>query len=364
LEEEQPDSNCNHPTSQNPDIFCQRFSKFYRVKPICGALKNHKFDFKQQRVRIKTFNPKTDQELFKLLPYDIEDVAGAGFVKTSKMTAACYSCLVTVDWSSSEARITPSPWALHAWRNSQLENCCHLKYHLKDKENRLKTFPRHCFYLEKCSAFELSEAGFYCMSRNVGGYLWVRCHQKHCSAHGYYLRPNNKYNAFKRVLTKDFFDSVPSKIHNKEKKLEVPGSGQNDGHTPLQRETPIVDHFIQNPACQYIINYLESKENRLKTFPPEWEVRNNLDVIVDEVAAAGYIYYPESTDSKKTSKAGNRTMQQLLKLHAISRLCTLSPFTICPSPDCHQVIDWSIICQKYDLKRRGIMTIPEIRHCT
>ena len=99
--------------AENADVFSQRFSKFYRVKPICGVLKCQKFDFKQQRVRVKTYSHPSDKEIFRRMPYGIREVASAGFVKTSKINSSCYSCLITINWSSSEARVSPSPWALH-----------------------------------------------------------------------------------------------------------------------------------------------------------------------------------------------------------------------------------------------------------
>ena len=40
----------------SPEIYRQRFSKFYRVKPTCKALKENAFDFKKLDVRIRTFD--------------------------------------------------------------------------------------------------------------------------------------------------------------------------------------------------------------------------------------------------------------------------------------------------------------------
>ena len=350
--------------TENADVFSQKFSKFYRVKPICGVLKCQKFDFKQQRVRVKTFNSSNDKEIFRRMAYGINEVASAGFVKTSKINSSCYSCLITINWSSSEARVSPSPWALHAWKNGKLEDCSHLRYHLKDKNIRIETFPKHAFTAKTFSIFELAEAGFYCMSRNVNGYLWVRCHQKNCNAYGYYLRPNNKYNAFKKVHTREKLYLLPSNKRENQKLLEVPGSRYGDGNASPKREHPLIDHFLQNSSCHFISKYLESKENRTKTFPLDWAAQNSLQVSIDNVADAGYIYCPESLSYTIVSSPEECKLTQWRKLSAYQELSETSSFTICPKPNCQKVIDWSIVSQKYNLKHQRIRDIPDIGHCS
>ena len=343
----------------SPELFRQRFSKFYRVKPTCNALKENSFDFKKQNVRMRTFGSTDDEIIFHRFPFGVDDVATAGFVKTSKMTAACYSCFISVDWSSSETRVSPSPWALHAWKNKDLEHCSHLRYHLKEKKNRLQTFPKASFLSHEYSPTLLAEAGFYCMARNVGGYFWVRCHRKHCNAYSYFQRPNNKYNAFRKVSTLDNLYSNITTIVRGKMLLEVPGSGQNKEQLPIIHEHPLIEHFMQNPICSFITNYLESAENRVKTYPPDWQARNKLSISVEEVAAAGFIYFPESYSQFKTETEYG--LSRFVKSRLIINASQLSSHTICPT--CHHIVDWSAISQKYDLTSGQLMAITEISHC-
>ena len=341
-----------------PEIYRQRFSKFYRVKPTCNALKENAFDFKKLDVRLRSFDVMDSDLMFHRFPFGIEEVAMAGFVKTSRMTTACYSCFLSIDWSSSDARTSPSPWAMHAWKNKDLDLCSHLRYHLKEKKNRLKTFPKAA---EDYSPMELSEAGFYCIERNIGGYFWVKCHRKDCDAHSYFKRTKDKYNAFRKVSTFDYLDFDTTDGVRGKKLIEVPGDGQNEGNIHVNRENPILEHFIQNPFCPFITQCLESKDNRVGTFPTNWQVRNKLNISAEEVGAAGYMYFPESLLSDECDKG--LFTSRIFKSKRIRQfgLSQLSASTMCPK--CHHIVDWSLISQKYDMRNIELTRITEICHC-
>ena len=108
----------------------------------------------------------------------------------------------------------------------------------------------------------------------------------------------------------------------------------------------------------------ESKENRTKTFPLDWAAQNSLQVSIDNVADAGYIYCPKSLSYTIVSSPEECKLTQWRKLSAYQELSETSPFTICPKPNCQKVIDWSIVSQKYNLKHQRIRDIPDIGHCS
>ena len=95
----------------------------------------------------------------------------------------------------------------------------------------------------------------------------------------------------------------------------------------------------------------------------KFNIHHTLCFSVDDVAAAGFIYYPELSACTKHAKDKDCSISQLVKIVSFKDVSKISPYTICPNPKCHHVLDWSTISKKYDLRRRGIMTIPDVRHC-
>lgn len=221
-----------------------------------------------------------------------EEVSAAGYVRLSSMTAACYTCYHVLDWSNSKTRFH-SPWALHIWNKADTSSseCPHVTKCLKKFEIRLKTYPKEWLELNDEAALanpqSLSEAGFYC-SVWLHGRAWIKCFS--CTAHAVHWPRTSIVN--RQQL------AAAAKLTT----TEIPGLAYtNDTAFVLSyaSEVPIVDHYLQQPNCSFIQQSFESELKRRETFPDNWAEVNGLAVSVEEIARAGFVYFPNDETSRK-----------------------------------------------------------------
>lgn len=336
----------------NVDIIRQAYNMIYRVKPVCGILLDHKIHFTDLAVRKKSF--LGDEHVFSELQYSIDEAADAGFVRTSTITAACYSCRITVDWSNYAMAMVRSPWALHAWYAPGLERCYHLMGRLKDLDVRHLTYPTKpgfCSGRSTVSTMALAEAGFFCTSYSRDR-ATVRCHVTGCFAHAhFYDHKGNPQDLNKKLTMKSDAVSLDGRAISEGKRArEIPGSAI----TGVDREVPLVDHLLMNPRCPFLMDLFCDVEYRRKTFPHDWTEANNLGRITPEaVAAMGFVYYPSNSPEEDFRR-------DWVKLRSFKPAVDKSPITKCPK--CDRKVDWSLVSQNFE-DFDELFKEPGINHC-